>query len=338
MTELAVFGALLIVGLSYLIRYGIQYTEQQRLKMDTFRQAMNESYYQSQGKESPAIVAVKDFTLPEPGDRFGLGSRTTLQSTAQVIWSNELYGSSGSTYTGEPSAAELNAASGPSLSYVFNPQSSAPQRKDYKTARYSDKNMAGKPITIFLADNMTETIPPGEYKIEPGNLGKDYHTERDLDGTEKKVVKGLLRVSGDCTSSYCPYEFITRGDVDEDGKAEQIIRPTDADESGTLSGLIALDGQEGDIDSEKTSVDADNGITAENLQGFLPGTNSITLKKQSLRVVDAPASTTAITTYDNKDTIQYRIRTQAETTHAPVSETVTFDYTRKGTEQWTAPK
>lgn len=335
MTELAVFGALLIVGLAYLLRYGIQYNEQQRLKMETFRRAMGEAY---QKGESPAIVAVKDFSLPEPGDRFGIGSRTTVQSTAQVIWSNELYSSSNSLPSSTADeATQLNAAAQPSLSYLFNPQSSAPQRKDYKTAKYVNKDMTGKSITIFLADNMTKEIPPGEYEIISANLGKDYHTERDMEGNTKKVIKGLLRVTGDCTGTYCPYEFITKGDVDGDQKAEQIIAPTDADESGRLSGLIALDGQEGDIDAEKTSVDADSGITADNVQGFLPGTNSETVKKQSLRVVDAPGSTTAITTYDNKDTIQYRIRKQ-DASHAPVTETVTFDYTRKGTEQWTAPK
>ena len=339
MTELAVFGALLIVGLSYLIRYGIQYNEQQRLKMETFRQAMNESYSKNQGGDSPAMVTVKDFSLPEPGDRFGLGSRTTLQSTANVIWSNELYNSSGtgeSPATPADQAAQLNAAGVPSLSYVFNPQTGIPQRRDYTTAKYEPVDMNGKSITIFLADNMTKNIPPGEYTIASGNLGKDYHTEMDMAGTSKKVVKGLFR-TGDCTTSYCPYEFITSGDVDQDGKAEQIVTPTDPDEDGLLSGIISLDAQNGDIDTEKMSIDSDNGITAENLQGLLPGTNSETLKKQSLRVVDSAASTAGVSVYDNKDRIQYRIRTQ-DGSHVPVENSVTFDYTRKGTEQWTAPK
>jgi hypothetical protein len=86
LTELAVFGSILLILLGVLINYGLRYNYQQQIEQAAFSKAMvsakeaNWDYYPS----SVQHVVIKDVHIPDPANPFAIGSLTTLMGSAAV--------------------------------------------------------------------------------------------------------------------------------------------------------------------------------------------------------------------------------------------------------------
>ncbi len=80
LTELATFGSVLLLVMSFFVRYGLQYIYQQDIKMRAFRMALSDASTAPDGSSS--LVVVKDKHIPDPQDTFGIGSGVSVPDQA----------------------------------------------------------------------------------------------------------------------------------------------------------------------------------------------------------------------------------------------------------------
>jgi len=97
--ELATFGTVLLLALSFFLRYALTYNYNQDIGMRAFRMALNDAYHNSapptsDGNWTPhssaTVVLVEDKHIPSPQDTFGIGDVTTFQSSGSAVWGNTL--------------------------------------------------------------------------------------------------------------------------------------------------------------------------------------------------------------------------------------------------------
>jgi hypothetical protein len=321
-TEIATFGSLLILALSFLIRYGMTYNHQQEVQMEAFRRALKEAQTGNYGglNAGPSMVLVKDVSLPDPSDRFGVGSRTALSSQANIILTNKLLDNiTASDFSpGNPLAANKL----PKISYVINPTPTAENTYTYTTAKVVPKN--------FKNDEFIAYILGEKYPIKPSSQTKIVEEE----ATQKKYIKALL-ASGNCNSVYCPTDLLTSADLDEDERDEVIIEPEGA-VNGPATGAKAVDYQEGNIDAEKMVVDLSirnekERVTPENVQGLLPASTHI-VRGDSLTLTEDSKKTTSISQLSDTETVTHTIRKNSG------SEDLVSSFPRGDSQTWTTPK
>lgn len=89
MVELAVFGSLMLLCLSYLVRYGQIYIYQQMIQQEAMRRAEAEGA-NNRPLHSGSVVVLRDKRMVDPGNPFVTGPRQTFLSSASLAMSNEL--------------------------------------------------------------------------------------------------------------------------------------------------------------------------------------------------------------------------------------------------------
>jgi hypothetical protein len=326
-TEIATFGSLLILVLSFLIRYGMIYIRQQEAQMEAFRAGLNLAYIgpYSGLNQGPNMFLVKDVSLPDPSDRFGLSNKVTVQGTADIVWTNQTQqGINPSDYVpGDPAASKTDGL--PRISYVFNPQlAGGGQSKTYTTAGF----------TLLPVSIINATILGEEYEI-PQSLTKVAVDPE----TKIKQVKALLlppgQGTGYCNSNYCPTDILTSADVDSDDKDEIIIEAV-GDENAIVGYTKNVDYQKGEIDREKMADDYDQAKTsdiviAETAQGLLPASTHI-VRGDSLTLTEDSKKITSISQLSGTETVTHTIRTKSG------EEPIDAVFPRGGIKKWETQK
>jgi hypothetical protein len=84
-TELAIFGSLLIMGFAVLMSYAQTLKEQQIAEMSAFRKAESKAY-NANGYVSYQVM--KDKRFVSPGADFGDKQRSTISGSGSVFWAN----------------------------------------------------------------------------------------------------------------------------------------------------------------------------------------------------------------------------------------------------------
>ncbi len=89
MIELAVFGSLMLLCLSYLVRYGQTYIYQQMIQQEAMRRAEAEGQHNAP-LHSGSVVVLRDKRMIDPSNPFVTGPRQSFVASASLTMSNEL--------------------------------------------------------------------------------------------------------------------------------------------------------------------------------------------------------------------------------------------------------
>lgn len=109
LSELAIFGTILLLVFAFMIRMGMIYMHTQDINMRAFRLAMSQAIKVNRPDASATVLLVEDKHIPDPGDIVGIGDFIPAQGFGNVVWGNTLpyYTPIGKTYPYE-TAADLN--------------------------------------------------------------------------------------------------------------------------------------------------------------------------------------------------------------------------------------
>jgi hypothetical protein len=94
--ELAIFGSLILLALSVLLMYGQNLDNQQQVKMEAFRGALQKAY---QLNGSASYTLKKEGRIFNLFSGFGQGQFSTAGSTASVLWQKGMPGDPGNEKT-----------------------------------------------------------------------------------------------------------------------------------------------------------------------------------------------------------------------------------------------
>lgn len=83
-TEMAVFGSLILVGFAVLLSYAQTFTENQALQQQAFRMALRKAYDEN-GFVSYSII--KNPRSVSPSSNFGEGQRSSISASSSILWS-----------------------------------------------------------------------------------------------------------------------------------------------------------------------------------------------------------------------------------------------------------
>lgn len=309
MAELAVGGSLLLMVLAVLVRYGMMYTANQRLRMEVFRSALQQAYSSTDGK-GVSVTAYKDIGVADPQDMFGFGSRQVISSSADVMWSNNP-GKSWPTPESSPNPennwekftqwlikkilalleAETGSASGekptpPSTKFWFINNKGAVQEREYTVAKYM------------------EGVTPDWIEVSYPFYNNDLTiSSSQMMADEQYRLKILVSTQGEayCQEHYCPTDVISSADVEHDDSEEGVVQAQGP--KGGVS-LVTLDSQEGELDTAK--MDVNEGINT--YQGVLYNPTVKTERHDTLTVTNSGGSAGASSSINEQTTVDYQLR------------------------------
>lgn len=81
--ELAILGALVLVGFSVILSYGQRFDSQQQIKMEAFRKALQQAYYKN---SAVTFTLKKDTQAVDIFSGYGNGSPSAASASATVMW------------------------------------------------------------------------------------------------------------------------------------------------------------------------------------------------------------------------------------------------------------
>ena len=273
-TELAIFGSILLFCLAMLIQYGLDANYQQQAQMEAFRKTQRIAFYRDGPASSTAFILVKDKPTPDPRDQWGVAERGPIVAGGNsVAWNTNLSADYVKLYTDTPDAKDLPAvyfqidkAARPAESTTPFPWAQFIPWGVWQanvfglyTARFEKLPCPAQITVVFPDKSITRT---SEYKtvivqrsdirvmrIE-GGFGEDIEVYTD----------GRLLMQPYFLYGGIKYK-ITDADVDGDGKLETIIA-ANVDASGNNMELFYIDSHEGKPNSpiEGTPVVCQGGI------------------------------------------------------------------------------
>lgn len=223
LTELAIFGSILIFLSATLISWGMGQNYTQRLEMDAFRRAyqLNTQAGDSQWGQESSYVLVEDLPRPDPGNKFGFIERSPQAASAKVTQSLEMFG--GGTEWG-------NADSLPRMRFKIGKQ-----ELEFTTAGFKEER-------LIYQGNSIETGPTHWKKQvgdswQPVYLGPLSWTETVMEKKNGEECSSEVESCVDVTN-YAPQKMyyqdengnekelteLMTADFDADGKNEMLMR------------------------------------------------------------------------------------------------------------------
>lgn len=254
LTELATFGSVLLLVLSFFISYGMRYIYQQDVGMRAYRMALADAYSKNTPDASSAVTLVEDKHIPNPRDTFGVGDVETMEGEGGVTWGNSLQN------------RYLTQADLPRNRYVIDGRV-----HEYTTSGYNTISRNNSPggfyIQIYGQDKRTfidwnsvsAVFTPDSSQTRillPDNqtdLIGEIATSESETATMKQIVSPL------------PVPIFTEDQVAN--KEQIIVYP--------VNGFLVLDGANGQINQDYLSLGTDFNndnipdVTPSNLQGLL---------------------------------------------------------------------
>lgn len=244
LTELAIFGTVVLAVFGYLLSYGLSDNYSEHLQMSTFRQALNKAYDASNTYLSSTVIAVKDKPLPATDSGFFLPKRSPITASASARWSNSLM------MSWQPKQDYGNPDMLPKVTLLIG----------------------GKEYNLSVAGWVTYSCT-SDARCGPSQMGTQIREKKDdpqdlyrIDG--RQCGWGGLK-DGVCDGIYWYWRdvvFIQNVesnnyyDVDGDEKLEMVIgKEPDKDIQGNRL-LRCLDYQEGEIDTSLSTKDKREGV------------------------------------------------------------------------------
>ncbi len=276
LSEMAIFGGLLLLVLSYFVNLGIKLTYQQDVQMRAFRlalsEACNEGTYQPDAEAT--ITLVEDKISPDPRNMVGKGDILTVASQGNVLWGNTLQNGMVAPY-GEGDMTRLK--------FLINGVV-----RDYSVNNINRISNSGYNfLWVDLPEQATRK------KIQWGGAGNELRCYKPTNDSPQQAR--ILISAVDMTT-----EIITSVSLQEDGPLLQIIKLPEALVNGDpVKELDVLNPDGGDLDGNYMNLDyikehSDQAAPAgpdpgtENLlQGLLPYTQSDLHSAESLLLQEA---------------------------------------------------
>ncbi|MDD5080347.1 MAG: hypothetical protein PHH68_08540 [Candidatus Omnitrophica bacterium] len=282
LSEMAVFGTILLLVLGFLLRYGLQYNYQQQVKMEAFRRSMKMAE-ESNAPQSQQITVVKDVQIPNPQDIFGQGERTTIRGSSDIFWSNNTTGLDYSSDEGLPS-----------VTYVFNPDKAFSGRGVYSEIEGSSSVEKGVTKEYTLATTMPiPSLPIGWgnvklkgvtdiFNMQTADQAKVYQQE---EGYGSKEILVLLNSGKDCNEEYCETAILEEAEVPETGTGKPryySFISTGGDVGSPPENINLLDSEGGQLNStlmaqqtEDKVIDRHDNLTITTDSGVLTSTDTL---------------------------------------------------------------
>lgn len=284
LVEVAIFGAILLMVLSALIRYGITYNQRQSLNMRAFRKSLSESINTNRPDAQATVYLVEDKHVPDVGDMFGVGDIDTVEASASVVWGNTL----------QEEYADIDDL--PNIKYIVNNE-----EKEYTTAAYGgdSENICSKKTGKFFIK-----IEGVDDPIEVENPELKFYDREDVYYPERgdamfEWFDDLHRVVG----------------IWEVGKNTKTIlyAEKDPDDPNKVGCLAWIDHGEGEINPDFFEVNADiddDGtidVDITNKQGLLIPKQTV-IRKDSLNLKDSNTSRESTTIGGTTITVEHKIK------------------------------
>lgn len=322
-TEMAIFGTLLLIALSFLVRYGMAYNSKQRANMVVFKRALHEAF----AKDSSSVSLVNYENIPNPQDRFGVGDRQNVQAGANIYWSNGI-----SNLSVQEQINQTNA-----ITYLFNAGKSNEVKKTYTTIttkEYQIEDLKDVVLKVLLPGHEDyETVEISSFKIVEGNdgirkLAVLVHCDASAGSGFRSGICNAIADPGLydslCQKDYCTTFIVTAIDVNNDGYGEQVLS-VQGEVGGSPTSLVLVVPDAGDINPHKMAISKD--VSPERLQGLI--VDKTGTKRDSKQTINTNESSDD---FNDEDSIRYRVRTNRG------ADFYDFKFERKGVETWKTSK
>jgi len=338
LTELAVFGSILLLALSFLINYGMRYNYQQDLQMRAFRKALSQAYWPTDlaGNKVPdrpdasaSVALLEDKHIPDPRDMFGAGSVTPVTGQAEVTWGNTL----GEGYS------VTNDAALPRVKYLFNDNSGTnKQEREYTTAGYSFIATGSKFYAILPGNTEPQLINWEDVKCYQPTSDSPQQAMVALPNHEIEVITDVYQKpvgAKDSEPRYIKYQII----------GVRATNPSGVSPNGyPLDRIDLLSPDSGELNSNymqlNNDVDRDGlpDVTPANLQGLLPDAKQTIKRSGTLTIKETPGTTKSTSVYSFQDNnnnptiITHKIRSSSGV------EEINSPFERAKSSTWETPK
>lgn len=346
LTEIAVFGSILLLVLAYFISQGIRTTYQQDVQMRAFRMALSQAYNQISKPDAEAtVVLVEDKRVPDPRDIAGKGEFVPVAGQGNIIWGNSMQSSIRSGMSEDL----------PRMNFKVNDF-----EESYLTATVrtiSPSSWVDNPADPYCPDDpRCSQIPLDSLYVQlPGQENRtkiswsDLRTLKPTDDSPNQAH--VLMPDEDEFET----EVISEVATSEKGPMYRITQiPGDLKDGDPISAIEILLPEDGTINPNYLNLDyvKEQAIqknmasgTENKLQGFLPMTKVDVQRKNSLKLEEVPGSEgyyKSTTEFDaTGTTITHYIRLNPFGGPEENIETITYsppENTNKGTWVWQTAK
>ncbi|MDD5477965.1 MAG: hypothetical protein PHG87_07225 [Candidatus Omnitrophica bacterium] len=327
LTELATFGSVLLLVLSFFISYGMRYNYQQEIQMRAFRTALAQAYTNTNRPDASAsVVLVDDRHIPDPRDMFGAGSIVPVEGGAEVTWGNTMQDG----YLNVTNPPLL-----PTIKYVFNDRNPANRaEREYKTAGYNYIDNA-YPFYVILPGNtapqLITWVNVRNYQPTPDSPQQAMVL---LPNQDKEVITELYLKTAGPTPGYIKFQIIGVR-----------TNPPNGGDGTPIDQIYLLSPSSGEINPNYMQLNNDvdmNGtpdVTPANIQGLLLEDKQDIRRSGTITIQETPGKTISTSTYSFKDkagnptTITHKIRSSSGV------EEINFPFERGGVPStWTTQK
>jgi len=306
LTELATFGSVLLVVLSFFIRMGMQYNHQQDTNMRAFRMAMADAIDVDTPGSSASVVLVEDKHIPDPQDVFGIGDISSATGSGVVTWGNTL----------EDKYEDFSDL--PRMKYVINGDMPSPSPVDgYTTAGYINLNR-GSPRWLYIkpfGQVFRQRIDWNRIRIYRPDPSADVQAMVLFAANQTDIIGAIAR------------------DIREPMFSIVKVLPEDGEHGDPVTGLMLLATIEGDINPEYLTYalnddlyydgnfDGREDVTDENVQGLLLDTDTEIQRADSLDLEERSGDPGYYKSTDNIITVmttRHTIKTNPDKTQGPL--------------------
>ena len=311
--EVAIFGAILLTVLSFLIRYGMVYNQRQSLDMRAFRKALSESVSAERPDAQATVYLVEDKHIPDAGDMFGVGDVHTAEARASVVWGNTL------KTDGYEDENDL-----PRIQYIINGDERA-----YTIAGYvgHDPNVPTclGATSILLGGSFFVKVPNhNPISVTMSDLRIYYNDRNELEGAmvmtesgEKDFITGIWHLDGKTLLQITG--IVPDSDDPECVECFYLLNPS----RGRINPDYLVSNLGNDIDGDGI-VD----VTDASVQGLFTS-KQVVKRGDSLKLEDSSADIKSITVNDTEITVTHTI-----SYGAPWEDGVSYTYSDEEEESW----
>ncbi|GEM_PF-5349176 len=306
LSEMAIFGGVLLLVLSYFVSLGIKLTYQQDVQMRAFRMALFASARESVRPDAESSIAIiEDKFAPDPRNMVGKGDLITVAGQGNVVWGNQMQ-----------RPMSLDPSDRPRLKYVINGV-----ERDYSVAevRTITGNMYPT-IWVLLSDQVTrKEIQWSDlrcYKPTPDSTQQARillnPAETDPAKMETEIITAVSETDGESPSML------------HEGNLWYVVGLPETLSNGDPVGqLNVVQSEYGDLDPKYMNLDTvkeravafttDPYFGSEyNLQGFLFGQSGVAKNSRESLLLDesgpGPSGYKSTTQFDAGTTITHYVR------------------------------
>ncbi len=245
LTEVAIFGSILLFCMAILVQYGLQANYQQEVEMEAFRKAQKMAFERSGPNAATSLVLLKDKPFPDSRDQFGFAERNTVAAGQGVVWDTDQSAQYVKKFTETPKQGDLPAMyfeidkanlTNYNKAILASKRPSVPAGQNntfgFYTARF-DKLPCPDVINVMFEDrtrndpdnkNHTEyfALPVRKAQIYVARLEGGFEEPKANPDYDLLMFPYFRRSSPDPTIAQIKYR-IADADLDGDGKMENII-------------------------------------------------------------------------------------------------------------------